>query len=193
MAPYSARDIDRGPDGPRHRHLCYGGRPGPTACFGSKCAHKRLHTIVVQNFDGRLFQLSGRPTSNPFVDRFEVGDHSIQFVGDIATMEEVIAGGQNANPNVRNFLRKWAHRTCDVAVAAQRSATSCSLRYMSMQPTTWSQAGPLVRLDPRSPRPSRFRAIELTKDVASLRGNKKPTLIFFVAVHAGDPVANDHA
>ncbi|WP_309248220.1 recombinase family protein [Bradyrhizobium japonicum] len=44
------------------------------------------------------------------VDRVEVDDHAIRIVGDKATLEQVIAGDQNANPNVRSFVRKWRTR-----------------------------------------------------------------------------------
>ena len=41
------------------------------------------------------------------VDRIEVDDHSIRIIGDKNTLENVIAGDQSANPNVRSFVRKW--------------------------------------------------------------------------------------
>jgi site-specific DNA recombinase len=44
------------------------------------------------------------------VDRVEVDDRAIQIIGDKATLEQVIAGDQNANPNVRSFVRKWRTR-----------------------------------------------------------------------------------
>ena len=40
------------------------------------------------------------------VDRIEVDDHAIRIIGDQATLEQVIAGDQNAGPNVRSFVRK---------------------------------------------------------------------------------------
>jgi site-specific DNA recombinase len=47
------------------------------------------------------------------VDRIEVDDHAIRIIGDQATLEEVIAGDQNAGPNVRSFARKWRARRED--------------------------------------------------------------------------------
>jgi site-specific DNA recombinase len=44
------------------------------------------------------------------VDRIEVDDHAIRIIGDQATLEQVIAGDQNARPNVRSFARKWRTR-----------------------------------------------------------------------------------
>lgn len=44
------------------------------------------------------------------VDRVEVDDHAIRIVGDKATLENVIAGDQTANPDVRSFIRKWRTR-----------------------------------------------------------------------------------
>jgi hypothetical protein len=44
------------------------------------------------------------------VERVEVDDRTIRIVGDKATLEEAIAGDQNANPNVRSFVRKWRAR-----------------------------------------------------------------------------------
>ncbi|MBR2120131.1 MAG: recombinase family protein [Afipia sp.] len=44
------------------------------------------------------------------VDRVEVDDHAIRIVGDRATLEQAMAGDQNANPNVRSFVRKWRAR-----------------------------------------------------------------------------------
>jgi hypothetical protein len=41
------------------------------------------------------------------VDRVEVDDQAIRIVGDRATLEQALAGDQNANPNVRSFVRKW--------------------------------------------------------------------------------------
>jgi site-specific DNA recombinase len=41
------------------------------------------------------------------VDRVEVDDRAIRIVGDKATLEQAIAGDQNANPNVRSFVSKW--------------------------------------------------------------------------------------
>jgi site-specific DNA recombinase len=40
----------------------------------------------------------------------EVDDRAIQIIGDKATLEQVIAGDQNANPNVHSFVRKWRAR-----------------------------------------------------------------------------------
>jgi hypothetical protein len=36
-----------------------------------------------------------------------VDDRATRIVGDRATLEEVIADDQKANPNVRSFVRKW--------------------------------------------------------------------------------------
>jgi site-specific DNA recombinase len=44
------------------------------------------------------------------VERVEVDDRAIRIVGDRATLEQAIAGGQNANPGVRSFVRKWRAR-----------------------------------------------------------------------------------
>ena len=44
------------------------------------------------------------------VDRVEVDDHAIRIVGDRATLEQAMASDQNANPNVRSFVRKWRTR-----------------------------------------------------------------------------------
>jgi site-specific DNA recombinase len=44
------------------------------------------------------------------VDRVEVDNHTIRIVGDKATLEQVIAGDQNANPDVRSFVREWRAR-----------------------------------------------------------------------------------
>jgi site-specific DNA recombinase len=44
------------------------------------------------------------------IDRIEVDDHAIRIIGDKATLEQVIAGDQNAGPNVRSFVRKWRAR-----------------------------------------------------------------------------------
>ena len=44
------------------------------------------------------------------VDRIEVDDHAIRIIGDQATLVQVIAGDQNAGPNVRSFARKWRTR-----------------------------------------------------------------------------------
>jgi hypothetical protein len=41
------------------------------------------------------------------VDKVEVDDRAIRIVGDRATLEQVIAGGENAGPNVRSFVPKW--------------------------------------------------------------------------------------
>lgn len=44
------------------------------------------------------------------VDRVEVDDHAIRIIGDQATLQQMIAGDQNAGPNVRSFARKWRTR-----------------------------------------------------------------------------------
>lgn len=44
------------------------------------------------------------------VDRVEVDDHAIRIVGDRATLEQAVVGNQNANPDVRSFVRKWRAR-----------------------------------------------------------------------------------
>jgi site-specific DNA recombinase len=41
------------------------------------------------------------------VDRIEVDDHAIRIIGEQVTLEQVIAGDQNAGSNVRSFARKW--------------------------------------------------------------------------------------
>jgi site-specific DNA recombinase len=42
------------------------------------------------------------------VDRIEVDDRAIRIVGDKATLEQVIAGGENAGPNVRSLYANGA-------------------------------------------------------------------------------------
>lgn len=44
------------------------------------------------------------------VERIEVDDQAIRIVGDRATLEQAIAGGQNTGPDVRSFVRKWRTR-----------------------------------------------------------------------------------
>lgn len=44
------------------------------------------------------------------VVRVEVDDRTIRIVGDTATLEQAIASDQNANPDVRSFVRKWRTR-----------------------------------------------------------------------------------
>lgn len=44
------------------------------------------------------------------VERIEVDDQTIRIVGDRATLEQAIAGGENAGPDVRSFVRKWRAR-----------------------------------------------------------------------------------
>jgi hypothetical protein len=56
------------------------------------------------------FKFAGRmtiPYIKSIVDRIEVDDHVIRIIGEQATLEEVIAGDQNAGPNVRGFAQKW--------------------------------------------------------------------------------------
>lgn len=56
------------------------------------------------------------------VDRIEVDDHAIRIIGEQATLEQVIAGDQNAGPNVRSFARKWR---------ARRDSNSRPLRFVA--------------------------------------------------------------
>jgi site-specific DNA recombinase len=42
------------------------------------------------------------------VDRVEVDDYAIRIVGNKATLEQVVARDQNANPNVRSFEKAGA-------------------------------------------------------------------------------------
>ncbi|HAP46015.1 MAG TPA: recombinase family protein [Afipia sp.] len=44
------------------------------------------------------------------VERVEVDDRAIRIVGDRATLEQAITVDQNANPDVRSFVRKWRTR-----------------------------------------------------------------------------------
>jgi len=44
------------------------------------------------------------------VEKVEVDDRAIRIIGDRATLEQVIAKGENAGPNVRSFVRKWRTR-----------------------------------------------------------------------------------
>ena len=64
----------------------------------------------------RPLQSQGRTTGPiPFrkayiksvVDRIEGDDRAIRIIGDQATLEQVITGDQNADPNVRSFVRAW--------------------------------------------------------------------------------------
>lgn len=45
------------------------------------------------------------------VDRVEVDDHAIRIMGDKATLEEVIAGDQNANPRRSQFCTQVARHS----------------------------------------------------------------------------------
>ena len=44
------------------------------------------------------------------VDAIEVDDKSIRIIGNRDVLQAVIAGKQNANSNVRGFVRKWRAR-----------------------------------------------------------------------------------
>lgn len=44
------------------------------------------------------------------VDAIEVDDKAIRIIGSKDVLQVVIAGKQNANGNVRNFVRKWRAR-----------------------------------------------------------------------------------
>jgi site-specific DNA recombinase len=80
----------------------------------------KSHTFDAQAIEqfGRLMRENITSGPIPFrkayiksvVDRVEVDDHAIRIVGDKATLEQVIAGDQNANPDVRSFVRKWRAR-----------------------------------------------------------------------------------
>jgi site-specific DNA recombinase len=55
------------------------------------------------------------------VDRIEVDDHAIRIIGDQATLEQVVAGGdQSAGPNVRSSVRKWRARRDSNSFAINR-------------------------------------------------------------------------
>jgi site-specific DNA recombinase len=80
----------------------------------------KVHVFDAQAIDrfGRVMRENITSGAIPFrkafiksvVDRMEVDDHAVRIVGDQAALEQVIAGGQNANPNVRSFVRKWRAR-----------------------------------------------------------------------------------
>lgn len=44
------------------------------------------------------------------VDAVEVDDHAVRIMGSKDVLQAVIAGKQNANGNVRGFVRKWRTR-----------------------------------------------------------------------------------
>jgi site-specific DNA recombinase len=51
-----------------------------------------------------------RATSALIVDAIEVDDKAIGIIGSKDVLQAVIAGKQNANGNVRDFVRKWRAR-----------------------------------------------------------------------------------
>jgi hypothetical protein len=48
--------------------------------------------------------------SRSIVDAIEVDDKAIRIIGNKDVLQAVIAGKQNANGNVRGFVRKWRTR-----------------------------------------------------------------------------------
>jgi hypothetical protein len=57
------------------------------------------------------------------VERVEVDDGAIRIVGDRATLENAIAGGQNANPDVRSLYASGAPDTIRTCGLRLRRAT----------------------------------------------------------------------
>jgi len=69
-------------------------------------AFARLMTEKLENGDTN----ARKGYIRSIVDAIEVDDEAVRIVGSKDVLQAVIAGKQNANGNVRGFVRKWRAR-----------------------------------------------------------------------------------